>query len=34
MVKKNLIEAGEFDQIEAKVREAAQIVRDVHEGRL
>lgn len=34
MVKKNLIEAREFDQIEAKVREAAQIVRDVHEGRL
>ncbi len=34
MVKKNLIEAGEFDQIEAKVKEAAQIVRDVHEGRL
>jgi 2-dehydro-3-deoxyphosphogluconate aldolase/(4S)-4-hydroxy-2-oxoglutarate aldolase len=34
MVKKNLIEAGEFDQIEAKVKEAARIVRDVHEGRL
>lgn len=34
MVKKNLIEAGEFDQIEAKVKEAAQIVKDVHEGRL
>lgn len=34
MVKKNLIEAGEFDQIEAKVKEAARIVKDVHEGRL
>ena len=34
MVKKNLIAAGEFDQIEAKVKEAARIVRDVHEGRL